>query len=595
MTNKYVVDTSVVIDRLITKLIKEKKIKGTIIVPNAVVAELEAQANRGQEIGLLGLEELQNVRKIKDKNITIEFTGDRPTETQIKFAKAGEIDAAIREIAFQQKATLITADFVQSESGKAFGLKVIYFPRKKPADKLSIEKYFDNQTMSLHLKEGCFPMGKRGGPGNWKLEKVGKKTLTQQELKDIEKEIVEKSRVDIESFIEISRKGSTVIQQKNLRIVIVKPPVSEGWEITIVRPLKKLTLKDYNLSEKLLTRLKSQARGVVISGEPGSGKSTLAQAISELFVEMGRVTKTIESPRDLQVSKEVTQYSKNFSAQGELHDILFLVRPDNIIFDELRDTPDFQLYTDLRLGGSEMIGVLHAATPIDSVQRFIRRLDTGMIPSVLDTIIYTRAGKVEKVLCLQMLVKVPSGMTESDLARPVVEVLDFETGRLEFEIYSYGEETVVIPVSKDAEKQGMHKLAEETIETEMRKYTSSVEAEILGNNRAAVYVPERDIARIIGQQGRNIETIEKNLGISLDVRELKKEKDENIDFDMEEDPKHIRFYAEPGQHLDLYIDDEFMVTAITSKKGEIKVHKKSELGRTLLKAIQKKRKIELRG
>ena len=61
MTQKYVVDTSIVIEKMVSKLIKNKEIKGTIIVPNAVVAELEAQANRGQEIGLLGLEELQEL------------------------------------------------------------------------------------------------------------------------------------------------------------------------------------------------------------------------------------------------------------------------------------------------------------------------------------------------------------------------------------------------------------------------------------------------------------------------------------------------------------------------------------------------------
>ena len=590
---KYVVDTSVVIERLITQLIKEKKVVGTIIIPNAVVAELEAQANRGQDIGLIGLEEIQNIRKIKAKDVSIEFMGDRPTETQIKFAKAGEIDASIRDIAYQQKATLITADFVQSESGKAFGLKVMYFQTRKPVDKLKIEKFFDDHTMSIHLKEGCHPMGKRGKPGDWKLENIGKKLLTQKEMMEIEKEILEKSRVDIESFVEISRKGSTVVQHKNLRIVIVKPPIADAWEITVVRPLTKLTLKDYNLSEKLLERLQTQARGVVVAGETGSGKSTLAQAIGEMYVKMGRVTKTIESPRDLQVSKEITQYSKNFSAPGELHDILFLVRPDNILFDELRSTPDFQLYTDLRLGGSEMIGVLHAATPIDSVQRFIRRLDTGMIPSVLDTIIHMRAGKIEKILCLKMLVKVPSGMTESDLARPVVEVLDFETGRLEYEIYSYGEETVVIPVTQDKKTSGINKLAEETIETEFQKHTSNAKAEMVNANRAIVYVPERDIARIIGQQGRNIESIEKNLGVSLDIRELKSE--ELIDFDLEEGAKQIKIYAEPDLHVDLHIDGQFMVTAITSKKGELKIHKKSELGRQLLKAIQKKQKIELRG
>ncbi len=43
-----------------------------------------------------------------------------------------------------------------------------------------------------------------------------------------------------------------------------------------------------------------------------------------------------------------------------------------------------------------------------------------------------------------MTVKVPTGMKEADLARPVIEVRDFETGELKNEIYTYGEQTIVM-------------------------------------------------------------------------------------------------------------------------------------------------------
>ena len=119
----------------------------------------------------------------------------------------------------------------------------------------------------------------------------------------------------------------------------------------------------------------------------------------------------------------------------------------------------FNLYTDLRLAGSNLVGVLHAATTIDAVQRFIGRLDVGMIPSVLDTIIFIEKGTIEKLLTLRMIVKVPSGMTEADLARPIVEVSDFMTSKVLYEIYSYGEETVVIPLIE--EKQSPTKLLAE--------------------------------------------------------------------------------------------------------------------------------------
>ena len=68
----YVVDTSIVIEGLVTKYIKEGKIKGKVIVPRAVLAELERQANQGQEIGYLGLEELQRLQK---EDIEISFSG----------------------------------------------------------------------------------------------------------------------------------------------------------------------------------------------------------------------------------------------------------------------------------------------------------------------------------------------------------------------------------------------------------------------------------------------------------------------------------------------------------------------------------------
>ena len=152
---KYVPDTSVLIEKLISDLVKKKKLTGTILIPHAVVSELEAQANRGLEIGFLGLEEIQNLRKLKV--LKVDFIGNRPTEQQIKFAKAGEIDALIRELAYKEKATLITADLVQAESAKAFGIKVKYFKLREVKEILSFEKYkisltFANNNYSIYFE-----------------------------------------------------------------------------------------------------------------------------------------------------------------------------------------------------------------------------------------------------------------------------------------------------------------------------------------------------------------------------------------------------------------------------------------------------------
>ena len=38
---------------------------------------------------------------------------------------------------------------------------------------------------------------------------------------------------------------------KNLRIVITQPPISNKIEITAVRPIKKLSLSDYEITDEL--------------------------------------------------------------------------------------------------------------------------------------------------------------------------------------------------------------------------------------------------------------------------------------------------------------------------------------------------------
>ena len=55
---------------------------------------------------------------------------------------------------------------------------------------------------------------------------------------------------------------------------------------------------------------------------------------------------------------------------SEKCDILLLSRPDYTIFDEIRNTKDFELFADLRLSGVGMVGVLHATKAVDAIQRF---------------------------------------------------------------------------------------------------------------------------------------------------------------------------------------------------------------------------------
>jgi ATPase len=120
-----------------------------------------------------------------------------------------------------------------------------------------------------------------------------------------------------------------------------------------------------------------------------------------------------------------------------------------------------------------------------------------------------------------MAVKVPTGMIGEDLARPVVEIKDFETGYLEYDVFTFGNESVVVPVrSEYREASTVEQLAEERIMHYIRSYDKGAEVEITGPNSAIVRVHRGVIPKIIGKSGKNIARLENKLGLRIDVQEI---------------------------------------------------------------------------
>ena len=594
---KIVPDTSAIIHGILVEELKKAK-KGTeVIIPLAALDELQAQASKGREVGFIGLENLKEVRKIcEKKKIRIKFDGERPSLEDIKLAHSGRIDALIREVAKKNDAYLYTCDYVQALVAEAEGVKVKYFQIPVKTSGLKFEDFFTEDTISVHLKENCIPLAKRGKPGNFKLVEVGDKKLNYEEINEIIREISEAARISEQGSIEINRSGALVIQLGNYRIAIARPPFSDGLEVTIVRPIVKLRLEDYKLSEKLLQRLKEQAEGIIVSGPPGSGKSTFAASLAEFYRSLGKVVKTLESPRDMQVSDEITQYAPLEGDFEKTADILLLVRPDYTIFDEVRKTKDFEIFSDLRLAGVGMVGVVHASNPIDAIQRFISRIDIGVLPHIVDTVIFIKDGEVKKVYELSLKVKVPTGMTQEDLARPVVEVRDFESGKLEYEIYTFGEENVVVPVEKE-KGNAIEKLAKERIMMEIGRYDPKAIVEIVGS-KAVIKVDNRVIGKLIGRDGENISRLEKKLGIRIEVVPKYYTLGKEISFQISESGNSIDFIFDKslaGEVVGFYVNGNFLFSAMVGKKGTIKISKDSEIGKELVKAIYEKKEIKVFG
>ena len=195
-----------------------------------------------------------------------------------------------------------------------------------------------------------------------------------------------------------------------------------------------------------------------------------------------------------------------------------------------------------------------------------------------------------------MTVKMPSGMTEADLARPVVEVKDFENDKLVYEIYTYGEQTVILPVTEIKKAPAVRKLAAERILQDIRKFDPKAEVEVVSDEKAVVRVENEIIPRLIGRNGVMISKIEKNLGIHIEVEPRIPAIGKEAHFKVRETGNSLEFNFDKnmiGKIASIYVEDNFLFSATVGKKGKIKVTKSSDIGKELVKGIFGKKKIKI--
>lgn len=594
-SGKYVLDSSVITDGRFIEEVRQGALDGaTLIIPDAVIAELEYQAGRGQEVGYTGLKELKSLQLlVKEHNLQLIYAGNRPERNAEGRIESGDVDSLVSQVAEAEGAVLMTSHRIQSMVAEAKGIELRYVgsAEEDGLEKIQLIKYFDENTMSVHLRVGTPPKAKRGTPGKMDIQQIEDSPLTERELERVAQEIVEMAEVHPDGFIELDHGGATVVQLKDYRIVIAHPPFSDALEITAVRPVARTVLDNYKHAELLKKHLREKYRGVLVSGAPGAGKSTFVQAMVDAIEAENWVVKTMEKPRDLQVSENVTQYTALDGDMANTANILLLVRPDYTVFDEMRETHDFQVFADMRLAGVGLVGVVHATRGIDSLQRLIGRVELGMIPQVVDTVVYIENGDVAEVLEVGFTVKAPAGMGDSDLARPVIEVREFETKQVKYEIYTFGDQVVVMPLeeSMDAGKP-IWRLAERQMERELNKILrTAVSVEFNTDSRATIYVDDRVKPQIIGRGGQRISELESQFGLKLDVRTFKEAKaargaevdvvttGSHIILDV---PKNLR-----GQTVEVTVDDHTLFKGAVSKSGSIKLLEGTEPAEAVLDAM----------
>jgi ATPase len=641
-------DTSVLIDGRITSMIKAGDYKGaTIIVPEAVIAELEAQANQGREIGFSGLNELQALcRLAEEKVIELKFSGARPTLEQVKLSSGGEIDAMIRNIAIENNAQFITSDSVQAEVARAKGLNVIYLkPQITDFVPLGIDQFFDEHTIAVYLKERVCPSAKKGTINAMKLVQIRDQPITEFELRALAQEILERAKRNPDGYIEIEKRGITVVQIGSMRIAIARRPFSDGMEITAVRPIVDMKLSDYAKAEIITERLTGQKRGMIIAGTPGSGKTTLAQSVATDLSDYGFVVKTMEAPRELQVPDHITQYTMLDGSMENTADVLMLVRPDFVIFDQLRKNEDFKIFADMRLAGMGMVGVIHATNVHDALQRFVDRVDFSVLSQIINTIIFVKEGIITQIYDIGFTIKVPEGMENEMHIRPVTTVTDYETGYLAFDVFRYDGETIIMPVIRPADQKEAviipsqripsplsfeqdipqirtltsdvplrkefedrtgWRLSEKEIQREIGRYTGgAVDVQMISDTKAVVYIDDKDVPAAIGKGGKNISAIVNKIGIGIDIKprsEFEKQKKDEEEFNLgggvkiHTDKKQLTIIAPDhnGKIVDVFASKEYLFTATVNENGEIHLAKNSSIAQEMIRRSSAGEVIKLR-
>ena len=115
---------------------------------------------------------------------------------------------------------------------------------------------------------------------------------------------------------------------------------------------------------------------------------------------------------------------------------------------------------------------------------------------------------------------------------------------------------------------------------------------MLSDNKCVVRVPDNAISKIIGRDGKTISKIEQHLGLSINVEPLGKEKKatgkESIEFDSKITKTAVVLFFEDkfkNKDIDIYVDNDFLLTAKVGKAGALRISKKNKIGRIIAKAF----------
>jgi len=316
-----------------------------------------------------------------------------------------------------------------------------------------------------------------------------------------------------------------------------------------------------------------------------------------------------------------------------------------VIYDELRKHEDFRIFSDMRLTGVGMIGVLHAESVHAALQRFSDRVDFGVLSQVVNSIIFVSVGDIRSIYDLSFGLKVPVSMPVETRPLPVITVTDAELGAPVLEVFRSEGETIILPVNLGAapvqektpepaipmerieepvieevelqpdlpEEKPAWRMVAKDIQREIGRYTEGpVEVKMISDSKAVVYIEDKDVPAAIGKGGKNVASIVNKVGVGIDIRPLADLEVarpvvvesipvvESLPVEggirIRTDKKHLAIISpeQSGKIVDVFAGKEYLFTATVSDAGEIHLVKSSTIAQEMLKRYTSGETIRMR-
>jgi ATPase len=122
----------------------------------------------------------------------------------------------------------------------------------------------------------------------------------------------------------------------------------------------------------------------------------------------------------------------------------------------------------------------------------------------------------------------------------------------------------------------------------VRRFDPSAEVNVVSDNKVQVRVSKEAAPRIIGKGGSTVSELEEMLGVKIDVEAKIPTLGREIQFDISEAGSSVNILVDDdviGRTVDVYVEDEYILSSQVGKKARVKIDKRSESGKKILNAI----------